>query len=148
MTTRKRPEADRRHLCAQIHEEDGSSPRFDVDESRIHERAKARRKDLQLCKQVRLAIESALSSGADTALHDAIVVDVEPAPDASRLRVRLASRRGEVHLPELMHRIVAAVGYLRGEVAAATSRKRVPVLVFERMAPETQEELEAGDEAQ
>ena len=91
------------------------------------------RKALQLCHQVAETLEEVLADCGDAVLQDLRVVDVEPAPDASRLLVTLAVEGvpsepcdlGRVH-----QHLSRASGHLRGEVAGAITRKRAPVLVY------------------
>jgi len=91
------------------------------------------RKALQLCHQVAETLEEVLADCGDGLLQALRVVDVEPAPDASRLLVTVAVDglpREEVDL-DLVHRHLAhASGHLRSEVATAITRKRAPVLVY------------------
>ena len=96
-------------------------------------RAGLDRKAIQLCHQVAETLEEVLAECGDTVLQDLRVVDVEPAPDASRLLVTVAvdgllqdrQDRGRVH-----EHLVRAAGHLRSEVASAITRKRAPVLVY------------------
>lgn len=100
---------------------------------------RADRKERQLCQQVQEAIGEALSALDDEALSEVYVCAVEPAPDASRLAVLI--RAPESSAPDLVaERLGRVSGYLRGEVAAAISRKRVPTLTFEVLPPESREE--------
>ncbi|HXE52088.1 MAG TPA: hypothetical protein VN541_03695 [Tepidisphaeraceae bacterium] len=100
----------------------GQGPHFD---------SKQQRKLRQLCRQVHRALMYAVPGDmADPMLQDLFVEAVEPAPDASRLMVRLASSRPPGQAPEILERLSRVAGHLRGEVAAAITRKRAPELVF------------------
>jgi ribosome-binding factor A len=67
---------------------------------------------------------------ADEDFSSLDVVRVEPAPDASRLRVRLQSFDEGVDRERVLARLAAARGRLRAELAAHLVRRRVPDLVF------------------
>jgi len=71
---------------------------------------------------------SDLTAGDDLPALD--VVRVEPAPDASRLRVHLAALDDPVVGERLLARLEAARGRLRAELAPHLVRRRVPDLVF------------------
>jgi ribosome-binding factor A len=94
---------------------------------------RVQRKARQLCQQVALALDHALAwACSDPVLNALSVLAVEPAPDASRLLVRLAVTDPEcgATLAEILARLSAARGLLRTEIAAAIHRKGVPELVF------------------
>lgn len=92
------------------------------------------RKTLQLCSQVRRALDLALASGdMDELLLDVRVRSVEPTADESRLQVifeaggdAAAAGRGAVHACLEL----ARPRFLR-EVAEAISRRKIPDLAFE-----------------
>jgi ribosome-binding factor A len=94
-------------------------------------------KTAQLCRQVFRAVSLALEECGDDVLRELSVVDVEPAPDASRLLVRVSVpvAGGELALPEVLARLGRAGGFLRRQVAAAITRKRAPELMFTFAAP-------------
>ncbi|MDG3007354.1 ribosome-binding factor A [Paludisphaera mucosa] len=87
------------------------------------------RKAMQLCHQVAVTLSEVLADCGDPLLQSLRVLNVEPAPDASRLTVALACDdagafgRVEDHLSR-------ASGHLRGEIAQAITRKRAPVLIY------------------
>ncbi|AUX22914.1 hypothetical protein SOCEGT47_034300 [Sorangium cellulosum] len=96
---------------------------------------KAQRKERQLCRQVQEAVSDALAALRDDVLQDVWVMDVEPAPDASRLAVIV--RGGPSSPPdEVVARLERVAGYVRSEVAAAITRKRAPTLTFQVLPPE------------
>jgi len=82
---------------------------------------------------VAVTLEEVLAECGDVVLQALRVLDVEPAPDASRLLVTVAVDgtaddtldAGNVH-----DHLVRASGHLRSEVASAITRKRAPVLVY------------------
>lgn len=96
------------------------------------------RKALQLCHQVAVTLQEVLADCGDPVLQALQVLEVEPAPDASRLLVTLACDEppdepgGAVYVRDHLSK---AAGHLRAEVASAITRKRAPVLVYRLAAP-------------
>lgn len=91
------------------------------------------RKTLQLCEQVRRALEYALSGESDDDLLRMLyVAAVEPAPDADRLMVTVVPlTKDERPDPvDVMTRLHARAGQLRSSVATAISRRKVPDLMY------------------
>ncbi|MGF1468720.1 MAG: ribosome-binding factor A [Sandaracinaceae bacterium] len=102
------------------------------------------RKDLQLCHQVRQALELALASSPDEVLEDLWVVDVAPAPDVSRLMVTVEGP-ADRDVDAVLARLEAHAATLRHEVADSIHRRRTPSLIY-RVAPAgTWAELERDD---
>jgi len=96
-------------------------------------------KALQLCKQVEHAASLALASECESdALEGAVVVCVEPAPDAGRLRivVCLAAAVSAEGIVEARAALARSAPSFRAEVARSIHRKRVPEIVFELRLPE------------
>jgi ribosome-binding factor A len=93
-----------------------------------------------LCKQVERAAAVTLASDCESdVLVGAAVVSVEPAPNASRLRVlvALAPGRGGECVEEARAALVGSRVAFRDEIARSVKRKRVPEVVFEvGLAPE------------
>ncbi|MFT3687214.1 MAG: ribosome-binding factor A [Phycisphaerales bacterium] len=110
-------------------DEDGRNPKFEKKEQ---SRRGISRKDLQLCKQVLLALTTALQTEVtDRRLRDVEIVTVDPDPDATRLRVSIRPCPGAVSdVHDALAALKRAKGFLRDCLAAATSRKRVPELTF------------------
>jgi ribosome-binding factor A len=81
------------------------------------------RKLKQLCREVFRVLSQCDLDGAS-------VVDVQPAPDGSRLAVQLAVEPG-TDIAFLLERLEHKKGELREEIASAIQRKRTPLLVFE-----------------
>ncbi len=122
---------------------------------------KADHKTAQLCRQVLRTLTMALADCADDQIRELTVLDVAPAPDATRLMVTVlkgseigtgtvsdplipadsarfyaAEEEGKrspslFSVPELLARLLAATPHLRREIAAAITRKRVPELMFQ-----------------
>jgi ribosome-binding factor A len=130
MTMRKRSEDVLRALCGQVFEDDGVSPRRERDGEG---RKATSRKDLALCKQVMRALNDALQGEAGEALlRELTVREVEPAPDATRMRVHVepSTAAADAGAEAVMTALGRATGFLRTRVAQAILRKRMPVLVF------------------
>ncbi|MGC8640341.1 MAG: ribosome-binding factor A [Isosphaeraceae bacterium] len=132
-------------LCAELSDDDGMGPRgrsrsaTGVRPPQGRSRPGLDRKALQLCHQVAETLEEVLAECGDSVLQDLRVLDVEPAPDASRLLVTLAVDQWQSQPvdPSRIHdHLSKASGHLRSEVAGAITRKRTPVLVYRLAAPE------------
>ncbi|HET6880238.1 MAG TPA: hypothetical protein VFI31_08790 [Pirellulales bacterium] len=99
-----------------------------------HEHRSTGRKTLQLCSQVADTLNYVLSGECDDELlRDLQVMSVVPAPDASQLLVTVypvAVSDATFDAVEVRRRLMAAIGRLRSEVAAAITRKKVPKLLF------------------
>ncbi len=122
--------------CGELQDDDGVDPRqfFKTDKKRNKQNYKAR----QLCNQVAETLGLVLAGEfGDERLHNLQVVSVEPAPDASQLRVTLRSDDpcDSVVAQEIVNRLATISGRLRCEVAAAISRKRTPKLMFRVIGP-------------
>ncbi|MCE5267699.1 MAG: hypothetical protein LLG00_07420 [Planctomycetaceae bacterium] len=134
MTARESQQSGTPSLSADTSPEDGMDPREFARKARPH---KGDRKVRQLCSQVAETLNLVLSGEcSDELLQSLHVVAVDPAPDASQLVVTVAAGcPGEmIDCNEALARLAAAAGRLRGEVAAAITRKRAPKLLF-RVAP-------------
>lgn len=91
-------------------------------------------KVLQLCKQVERAATFALEGEwVGDALLGAAVASVEPAPDASRLRVVvvLAPARGTFDVEDATAALTGLRARFRADVARSIHRKRVSEIVFD-----------------
>lgn len=119
-----------RELCADPGPWDGA-PRARREEPR---RNGHDRKLRQLCGAVSRAVGLALGASADPLLNACWVESVEPAPDASRLRVRVQTFDG-VDVNALRLALRAATPWLRTEVAHAIQRRKTPNLTVEWAGP-------------
>ncbi len=126
-------------LCAEPSPDDGLGPhsrsQIMVGGRHMHGRSQygPDRKALQLCHQVAETLEEVLAECGDGVLQALRVLDVEPAPDASRLLVTVAadSTSDEALDPcRVQEHLMRASGHLRSEVAGAITRKRAPMLVY------------------
>lgn len=138
--------------CASHHADDGVDPRellSRISKSRSHHHVHA------LCSEVSKLL-SLLFAGdvGDQDLIDLEVVRVDPAPDASRLSVVVASHAIDVHDAEASAsramaqrtKLVALSPYLRSEVARVLQRRRAPDLHFV-LVPAATAFFEAGSSA-
>ena len=91
------------------------------------------RKTMQLCEQVRQALEYSLSGEVnDDLLRMLYVAKVDPAPDADRLMVTVVplAKDERPDPAEVIQRLHAHAGALRASVAEAISRRKVPDLFY------------------
>ncbi|MGO9600918.1 MAG: ribosome-binding factor A [Isosphaeraceae bacterium] len=132
-----------RGLCAELSEGDGVDPhafaKLAMGGTKLHGRPRPGldRKAVQLCHQVAETLEEVLADCGDTVLQALRVLDVEPAPDATRLLVTVGVEglSKEKVDPDRVHdHLSRASGHLRSEVASAITRKRTPVLVYRLVA--------------
>ena len=126
---------------AEVHEDDGQDPRYFFRKE--IEPTKTGRKAMQLCAQVADTLRQLFSyETSDEILQSLEVLDVSPAPNAAQLLVTLAPAVGVGALDEqqVQAALVRAGGWLRSEIAAAITRKRVPRLSFRVLPamPETE----------
>ena len=120
-------------LRGQIDSDDGLDPR-EFFKPEFRQRG-AGRKAQQLCAQVADTLHQVFGESADATLQSLAVVEVCPAPDATQLLVLVAPAVGaECTADEAAEALARAGAWLRGEVAKAITRKRVPQLVF-RLIP-------------
>lgn len=110
--------------CSEVGPGDGHDPRL---EPRSPRHRVKNRKALQLCAQVAETLNEALAGCGDDVLREATVTSVVPAPDTSRLLVTVVVAGDAITVQAHLDR---AAGWLRGEVAAAIHRKRVPLLLL------------------
>jgi ribosome-binding factor A len=109
--------------------------------SELQDRGAGPRKERQLCREAFEAIGLALATLEDPAWADVTLIDVEPAPDASRLAVVVSAGDG-VEPQALLDKLERIGGYLRSELAAAIQRKRVPALTFRIASSDCEHEHE------
>ncbi|HEY4239477.1 MAG TPA: ribosome-binding factor A [Kofleriaceae bacterium] len=82
-----------------------------------------------LRREIERSLSLALATAHDARLQSLIIIDVQPAPDASRFGVFIEAPRGSdraVITAALEH----ASGRLREEIARSLQRKRTPELAF------------------
>lgn len=148
----QRRNAAARSLCAELDDDDGVPMRRELGSKRsartdasglapTDESAQAEptdshpatgRKTRQLCAQVQRALHEAVALPGFLSEPGLVVAAVEPAPDASRLRVVIsAPAEAAASLPALAARVTAAAGGLRAVAARRIHRKRAPQLFFD-----------------
>jgi ribosome-binding factor A len=88
------------------------------------------RKLKQLAREVYRVLSHSLAELQDSRLASAYVIEVRPAPDAGRLAVEVSAGTGAT-VSDVEAALAAARTHLRGELAGALARKRIPELVFE-----------------
>ncbi len=87
-------------------------------------------KDAQLCAAVEETLSLVLAESPNELFLSAYVMEVLPAPDASRLLVRVQVSDGVD--PDAVHEaLTRAIPELRSEIASSIARKKTPTLVFE-----------------
>lgn len=129
MPTPRRNLDELRQLCAQLYPDDGVNPR--EDKRREVQRKKNDRKLRQLCKQVANALQLSLAELATSStLTSADIREVQPAPNAGRLRV-IVVVDNPTQLQPAQTLLERLTGRLRADVAAAISRRKTPELIFE-----------------
>lgn len=136
MTLDKRKREQMLALCGEIREDDGVDPHQYFKRSTI--RKNENRKAKQLCRQVAETLALVLTGETgDELLASLIVESVVPAPDSSRLLVTLHADLppGQFDRVSLEGRLANSKGRLRCEVAAAITRRKTPVLVFDLVGP-------------
>jgi ribosome-binding factor A len=115
--------------AADVRPDDGLDPRFD---RRGGERPAGKRKTLQLCREAERTLSAVLAGECDDdLLRELSVLSVVPAPNAGRLLVTVVvPTSAGVPVEEALRRLLRASGQLRGELAAAVSRRKTPELAF------------------
>ena len=137
MTLDKRTRAQMLAHCGEIQADDGVDPREYFKAGRIHKKEDHKAK--QLCRQVAETLDQVLSGEMnDDVLRGLRVATVVPAPDSSRLLVtlHLDCAPGDFDRNLVEQRLAACKGRLRGEVAAAITRRKTPTLILHVVGPD------------
>lgn len=96
----------------------------------------AQRKALQLCRQVKRALNLAFADrGAGDDIGGLFVDEVSPSPDCGHLVVHVLIPAGRP-VADVISALRREAARLRSEVAAAITRKRAPELSFIPASPE------------
>jgi len=82
-----------------------------------------------LRREIERSLSFALAAAHDARLQDLLIIDVQPAPDASRFAVVVSAPRG-ADRAAIEAALKHAIGELRGEIARSLQRKRTPELAF------------------
>jgi ribosome-binding factor A len=136
-----------RAVAGEVGPDDGVDPR-ELARARMSQHRRLRRKPgpgerppdrhaRQLGRQVARTLDAVFAGDTrDEVLGNLRVASVTPAPDASRLLVTVEPLPPADRLDPgvILARLGHASGWLRGEVAAAVTRKRAPVLTY-RLTP-------------
>lgn len=91
---------------------------------------RAQIKDAQLCTAVAETVSLVLAGSDSDLLLSAYVMEVLPAPDASRLLVRVEVPP-DLDLDAVHDALTRALPLLRDEIASSVARKKTPTLLFE-----------------
>lgn len=117
-------------LSASAQPDDGIDPRY--DQRGAPSAPNIDRKAAQLCAQVRRALEFAIPDTLQDTEFDAMVVDVQPAPNTSHMLVLLSSLTplDEATSQQLELTLMQHSGQLRTAVAQFIQRRKAPTLSF------------------
>ena len=122
-------------LSGSLQPDDGVDPRYDVRETPFSP-DKVDRKAAQLCSQVRRALEFIIPDTLQDSDWDAVVLDVQPAPNTGHLLVLLQAvgKLDQEGCQQLESIIFQKSGIIRTAVAGSIQRRKAPTLTF-RVAP-------------
>lgn len=123
-----------KEFCQQLGEGDGVDPRLAARRSAESRHRDLNRKTQQLCQQVWHVLEAVLTGEArDADLQGLSVISVVPAPHAGRLLVTVQSWAEDAfsRWTVIDEKLRRATPWLRSELAASISRRRIPELVFQ-----------------
>ena len=130
MNLSKKTREEMLRYCASIdNDADGKNPRDDKSIHSYEKRDPAIYRQQRLCRQIAETLSLALSDASDSMVAAVQLLMVKPRKGAKSVTVRVATTEPEV--AEVRDALKACEGWLRSEIAAAISRKRVPRLVFE-----------------
>ena len=128
-----------KQFCQQLGEGDGVDPRLEDQRSSGSRHRDEDHKTQQLCQQVAHVLEAVLTGEArDENLQGLSVVSVVPAPTAGRLLVTVQSWAVDAlsHWSVIDEKLRRATPWLRSELAASISRRRIPELLFQLAGPD------------
>lgn len=141
MTLSKKIREQMLTMCGSLCDDDG------LDSKKFHETKKERKqsddhKRLRLCRQVAQTLSFVFSESKVESIRCLKLHEVIPEENRTALTVRLdrSSEFNEAEEIELLDILKEHEGWLRSEVAAAITRKRVPQLSFEFVGPAKLEE--------
>lgn len=119
-------------LCGSISEDDGQDPRK-LSESKTTRKSNDEYRHERLCRQVARTLELVLPESLAEPIRDLKIDRVVRGRNTSVLKVKIAEPKwaDRSQQTELMDLVKSQEGWLRSEVAAAITRKRVPRLSFE-----------------
>ena len=119
-------------LCGSISEDDGHDPRK-LRESKAAEKKNDEYRHKRLCQQVARTLALVLPESLAEPIRELKIDCVVRGRNTSVLKVRIADPKwaNRSQRTELMDLLKSQERWLRSEVAAAITRKRVPRLCFE-----------------
>jgi ribosome-binding factor A len=131
MKQRKNTAKHNSELSGSLQPDDGVDPRYDVRETAFSP-SKVDRKAAQLCSQIRRALEFIIPEALQDSDWDALVLDVQPAPNTGHLLVLLQAveKLDEGGCQQLEVAVVQKSGLIRTAVAGAIQRRKAPTLTF------------------
>jgi ribosome-binding factor A len=115
-------------LSGSLQPDDGIDPRYDVRGSRSS--GKVDRKAAQLCAQVRHALDFIVPAVLQDTELDAMVLDVQPAPNTGNLLVLLTAVDPAQDDMKLHNAIIERAGTIRLSVAQSIQRRKTPTLTY------------------
>lgn len=144
MTISKKIREQMLKLCGSICADDGQDPR-DFHETRIDSRKNDEYRHQRLCQQVARTLALVLPESVEEPIRHLKIDSVVRGRNTSVLRVKVVMPKWADHDQQisLLESLKSQEGWLRSEVAAAITRKRVPRLAFEF----TMSEINGGDVA-
>ncbi len=121
-------------LSQSVQPDDGVDLRFDRRSDSAT--SKIDRKAAQLCAQIRRVLEFVVPEALQDSDFDALVLDVQPAPNTGHLLVLLSSLSplDEAASQQLELALMQRSGQIRTAVAQSIQRKKTPTLTF-RIVP-------------
>ena len=122
-------------LASSLQPDDGVDPRYDArspEGSLSASRGKVDRKAAQLCSQIHRALDFIIPDTLQDTDWDAMVLDVQPAPNTGHLLVLLQAvgQLDEDGLRQLELAVLQRAGLIRTAVAGSIQRRKTPTLTF------------------
>ena len=123
------------NLSRSLQPDDGCDPRYDARATRPSA-GKVDRKAAQLCAQVRRSLDYIIPEALQDSDWDAVVLDVQPAPNTGHLLVLLQAveKLDEAGYRQLEAAVLRKSGFIRTAVAGVIQRRKAPTLTF-RIVP-------------
>ena len=131
MKQTRRHQTGQRLSSGSMQPDDGQDPRFDRGDTSSGS-AQADRKAAQLCAQIHRALDFVVSEMLADSDFDAMVLDVQPAPNTAHLLVLLqATASLTVHECRKLESVLAQKsGVIRTAVTQSIHRRKTPTLSF------------------
>lgn len=131
MKQRKKEVKHYPELAGSLQPDDGLDPRFDVRASSVPQ-GKIDRKAAQLCSQIHRALDYIIPDVLRDTEWDAMVLDVQPAPNTGHLLVLLQAigKLDDEGLRALELAVVQRSGAIRTAIASSIQRRKTPTLTY------------------